>query len=147
EILVGVDLLLDPGELYQLLRELVGIHRRQRILVLQLRCEQRQEGVEILRQTRMSRRALPAANELVEAAVAADELSMAAVTARLRLRPRNDGVLSPCWRSWPLSEKFRPFCARSPPESFNARSRLPRSFCSMSSVCGFSTARCACARP
>ena len=47
QIVVGVDLLLDAGELHELLRELVGVHRAQRILVLQLRRQQRQERVEI----------------------------------------------------------------------------------------------------
>src|SRR5690606_28544064 len=47
---VGQQLLLDPGHLGQLGGELVGVHRRQRVLVLQLRGQQRQEGLEIARQ-------------------------------------------------------------------------------------------------
>ena len=44
---VRLELLLDLGELDQLLGELVGVERIERVLVLQLRGEQLQEGGEI----------------------------------------------------------------------------------------------------
>ena len=44
---MDVELLLDPGELHELLGELVGIQRIQRILVLQLRGQQLQERREV----------------------------------------------------------------------------------------------------
>ncbi len=44
---IHVDLLLDRGELDELLGELVGIERIERILVLQLRGEEREEFIEI----------------------------------------------------------------------------------------------------
>src|SRR5262249_22874958 len=44
---VHVDLLLDRGELHELLGELVGVKRRKRVLGLQLRGEQGQEGIEV----------------------------------------------------------------------------------------------------
>ena len=43
ELLVHVDLLLDLGELHELLGELVGVERFERVLVLQLRGQQPQE--------------------------------------------------------------------------------------------------------
>ena len=48
----GLDLLLDAGELNELVREFVRIHRRQRILMLQLRCQDLQEIVQVRRQLR-----------------------------------------------------------------------------------------------
>ncbi|MNE54623.1 hypothetical protein D3C80_1494140 [compost metagenome] len=48
--LVGQQLLLDAGHLCQLARELIGVHRRQGILVLQLGGQQREEGLEVRRQ-------------------------------------------------------------------------------------------------
>ncbi len=45
EQVVGEQLLLHPGHLHQLLGEGVGVERRGRVLVLQLRGEQRQEGL------------------------------------------------------------------------------------------------------
>ena len=57
---VGVELLLDAGEFDQLLGELVGVERIERVLVLQLRRQQRQEALEIagdlLRRQRVGRR-------------------------------------------------------------------------------------------
>jgi hypothetical protein len=47
ELGVGLELLLDLSELHELLRELVGVERTGRVLVLELRREQRQEGLEI----------------------------------------------------------------------------------------------------
>jgi hypothetical protein len=47
QIGVRVDLLLDRSEFDQLLRELIGIERIERILVLQLRGQQLQERIEI----------------------------------------------------------------------------------------------------
>src|SRR6516162_3003084 len=44
---VHVDLLLDRGELDELLGELVGVERRKWVLVLKLRGEQYQEGIEV----------------------------------------------------------------------------------------------------
>ena len=40
-------MLLDPGELHELLGELVGVERIERVLVLELRGQQRQKGLEI----------------------------------------------------------------------------------------------------
>jgi len=57
EAAVGGDLLLHAAELHQLGRELVGIHRSGRVLVLQLRQEQMQERVEVGRQRRQRVRA------------------------------------------------------------------------------------------
>ena len=48
--LVGEQLLLHPGHLHDLLGELVGIHRGERILVLHLRGQQVEERVEALGQ-------------------------------------------------------------------------------------------------
>src|SRR6185295_20082386 len=48
-----VDLLLDRGELHELLGELVGVERIERVLVLQLRGEKLQERVEVLRDRRL----------------------------------------------------------------------------------------------
>src|SRR5215208_5159723 len=45
---VRFQLLLDRGELHELLRELVGVERVERALVLELRREQHQEGIEVL---------------------------------------------------------------------------------------------------
>ena len=42
----------DAGELHELLGELVGVERIQRILVLELRGEQRQKGLEVIRNSR-----------------------------------------------------------------------------------------------
>ena len=47
ELVVGLELLLDGSKFDQLLGELVGVQRIQRVLVLQLRGQQRQEGLEI----------------------------------------------------------------------------------------------------
>ena len=44
---VGVELLLDAGEFDQLLGELVGVERIERVLVLQLRRQQGQEALEV----------------------------------------------------------------------------------------------------
>src|SRR6202034_1127507 len=44
---VGVELLLDAGEFNQLLGELVGVERIERILVLQLRRQQGQKALKI----------------------------------------------------------------------------------------------------
>ena len=44
-----LELLLDAGELHELLGELVGVERIERVLVLQLRRQQRQKGLEIVR--------------------------------------------------------------------------------------------------
>jgi len=45
--IVGVDLLLDAGELDQLLSKLVGVERAQRILILQLSRQQLQEALKV----------------------------------------------------------------------------------------------------
>src|SRR4029077_8038433 len=47
QVRVHVDLLLDGRELDQLLGELIGVERIERILVLQLRGQEFQEGIEI----------------------------------------------------------------------------------------------------
>jgi hypothetical protein len=52
QLLVRFELLLDAGKLHQLLGELVGVERIHRILVLELRGQQRQEGLEIIRDPR-----------------------------------------------------------------------------------------------
>ncbi len=49
ELIVGLELLLDLRELHELLGELVGVQRIERVLVLQLRGQQQQEGLEIVR--------------------------------------------------------------------------------------------------
>jgi hypothetical protein len=46
-MIVAAKLLLDAGERNELLRELIGIERLKRILVLQLRGQQRQKRLEI----------------------------------------------------------------------------------------------------
>jgi hypothetical protein len=51
EQVVGQQLLLYPGHLHQLLGEGVGVERRGRILVLQLRGQQRHEGVVAARES------------------------------------------------------------------------------------------------
>ena len=50
ELIVLLELLLDAGKLHELRGELVGVERIQRVLVLQLRRQQRQEGLEIVRE-------------------------------------------------------------------------------------------------
>ena len=47
ELVVGFELLLDLRELHELRGELVGVERIERVLVLELRGEQRQEGLEV----------------------------------------------------------------------------------------------------
>ena len=47
ELVVGLELLLDLRELHELRGELVGVERIERVLVLELRGEQRQEGLEV----------------------------------------------------------------------------------------------------
>ena len=56
QLIVRFELLLDAGKLHELLGELVGVERIERVLVLQLRGQQRQEGLEIIRDPRRSRR-------------------------------------------------------------------------------------------
>jgi hypothetical protein len=45
---VDADLLFDAGELHQLFGELVRVHRLERVLVLDLRGEDGEEGVEVV---------------------------------------------------------------------------------------------------
>ena len=52
ELIVGLELLLDAGELDELLGELVGVQRIERVLVLQLRRQELQEGLEVSGQLR-----------------------------------------------------------------------------------------------
>jgi len=47
QLIVGLELLLDRSELHQLLSELVGVQWIERILVLQLRRQQCQEGLKV----------------------------------------------------------------------------------------------------
>ena len=47
QVFVGLELLLDAGELHQLLGELVGVERIERVLVLQLGRQQGQEALEV----------------------------------------------------------------------------------------------------
>ena len=47
ELVVRLELLLDLRELHELLGELVGVERVERILVLELRGQQLQEGLEV----------------------------------------------------------------------------------------------------
>ena len=47
QVAVGIDLLFDHGELDQLVSELGRVHGRQRVLVLELRRQHVEEGVEI----------------------------------------------------------------------------------------------------
>ncbi len=51
ERIVGLELLFDLRELHELLGELVGIQRIERVLVLQLRGEQGEELLEVIRNT------------------------------------------------------------------------------------------------
>ena len=48
-----MQLLLDAGELHELRSELVGVERIERVLVLQLGGQQRQEGLEIVGESRL----------------------------------------------------------------------------------------------
>ena len=57
---VHVDLLLDRGEFDQLLSELTGIERGERILVLQLRGQQLEKGIEIAGESAAMRHCLAA---------------------------------------------------------------------------------------
>jgi hypothetical protein len=50
ELCVRLELLFDLCELHELLRELVGVQRIERVLVLQLRGQQLQEGGEVARE-------------------------------------------------------------------------------------------------
>lgn len=52
---IGIDLLLDAGELHQFRGELVGVHRTGGVLVLQLGHQQLQKGLVILGQTAQPR--------------------------------------------------------------------------------------------
>ncbi len=54
ERVVGLDRLLDGAELDQLLGELVRIHRRERVLVLELGGQQLQEAVEIVGEAKLA---------------------------------------------------------------------------------------------
>ena len=47
QLRIHVHLLLDAGELDELLGELVGVERVERILILELGGQQRQEGLEV----------------------------------------------------------------------------------------------------
>ena len=47
QLIVGLELLFDAGELHELLGELVGVQRIERILVLQLCREQRQKRLKV----------------------------------------------------------------------------------------------------
>jgi hypothetical protein len=57
QLIIGLELLLNGGELHQLLGELVGIQRIERILVLQLRRQQRQKGLKVSRERGVGGRA------------------------------------------------------------------------------------------
>ena len=65
---VGFQLLLDRRELHELLRELVGVERIERALVLQLRRQEKQEGIEVLRDRGAVRTLLMVAAAVVPAA-------------------------------------------------------------------------------
>ena len=63
--IVGVDLLLDTGEFDELLGELVGVERAERVLILQLGRQQLQEALEVAGDLRVRQRVGGAA-ELAE---------------------------------------------------------------------------------
>src|SRR5713226_7919179 len=59
QLIVGLELLFHPCELYQLLGELVGVQRIKRVLVLQLRRQQRQKRLKVSGKRRVAGRTGP----------------------------------------------------------------------------------------
>src|SRR5690606_14334941 len=168
---VHLDALLDLTELHELARELVRIERRQRVLMLELGREQRQEAVEIagdlrlvpgcgaaglaggewhdlhgsVLQAMMSRP--PSLTRRIWMSAIAAASAPPTPGSSLRLEPAPRVGRSSCRPPWSRSSKLRLPLSACSPASWSARTSWRASRCSSSIVSGRSTRTTASIRP